>query len=173
MVRFAGSKTIPEPKSDEMVVFRSFFLVGIRFVMCDMIVEILKKFEIFINQLTPNAIVRLSIYMWVLRIQGMSANVECFCRVHELHYQTKVRPLDKLHNYFGCYNFAYQMDVKAQVLGYRTKWPTGWTKEWFYMKANCKGMEKFKEIIMSHMRLNFGLTRPLCNKILGSLSQLA
>jgi hypothetical protein len=24
------------------------------------------------------------------------------------------------------------------VIGYHTKWPTGWTSEWFYMKADKK-----------------------------------
>jgi hypothetical protein len=51
-----------------------------------MIGEVLKKFEIYLHQLTPNAIARLSVYIWVLRSQGRSANAEGFCRVHELHY---------------------------------------------------------------------------------------
>jgi hypothetical protein len=46
----------------------------------------LKRFEIYLHQLTPNAIVRLSVYIWALRSQGISANAEGFCRVHELHY---------------------------------------------------------------------------------------
>jgi hypothetical protein len=90
-----------------------------------MIGEVLKKFEIYLHQLTPNAIVRLSVYIWALRSQGMSANAEGFCRVHELHYQTKARA-DGLHKNFGCYNFSYRKDTKGSVIGYRTKWPTGW-----------------------------------------------
>ncbi|KAL5681159.1 hypothetical protein ACJX0J_007544, partial [Zea mays] len=35
------------------------------------------------KELTLNVIVRLSIYIWALRIQGMSANYEGFCRVHD------------------------------------------------------------------------------------------
>jgi hypothetical protein len=88
--------------------------------------------------------------------QGFSANIEGFCRVHELHYHMKVRPLDNLHNNFRCYNFAYQKDMQSLVLGYHTKWPIGWTREWFYMKADSKGREKFKGIVMSPMRVNFG-----------------
>jgi hypothetical protein len=96
-------------------------------------------FEIYLHQLTPNAIVRLSWYIWALRSQGKSANAKGFCRVHELHYQTKARA-DGLHKNFGCYNFAYQQDTKAPVIGYRTKWPSEWTNEWFYVKANEKKM---------------------------------
>jgi hypothetical protein len=54
----------------------------------------------------------------------MSANVEAFCRVHELYYQKKAR-VDGPHKNFGCYNFAYRKDTKALVIGYRTKWPMG------------------------------------------------
>jgi hypothetical protein len=67
----------------------------------------------------------------------MDANAEAFCRVHELHYQMNARA-DGLHKNFGCYNFTYRKDTKALVIGYRTKWPTGWTNEWFYVKADEK-----------------------------------
>jgi hypothetical protein len=96
-------------------------------------------FEIYLHQLTPNAIVRLSWYIWALRSQGKSANAKGFCRVHELHYQTKAKA-DGLHKNFRCYNFAYQKDTNAPVIGYRTKWPSEWTNEWFYVKANEKKM---------------------------------
>lgn len=61
----------------------------------------------------------------------MCANAKGFCRVHELHYETKAKPSNKLHNNFGCYNFAYRKNTKAPVLGYRTKWQTGWTENGF------------------------------------------
>jgi hypothetical protein len=66
LVRFAGEEIIPEPKEDEVVVFKSFFRAGLRFPLYEMIGEVLKKFEIHLHQLTPNAIVRLSVYIWVL-----------------------------------------------------------------------------------------------------------
>ncbi|KAL5676354.1 hypothetical protein ACJX0J_012485, partial [Zea mays] len=34
------------------------------------------KFGIYLHPLTPNAIVRLSVYIWALRSQGMSANAK-------------------------------------------------------------------------------------------------
>jgi hypothetical protein len=48
------------------VVFKSFFWAGLRFPLYDMTWEVLKRFEIYLYQLTPNAIVRLSIYIWAL-----------------------------------------------------------------------------------------------------------
>jgi hypothetical protein len=106
LVLFVGGEVIPEPKDDEVVVFKSFFRAGLRFPLYKMIGEVSKKFEIYLHQLTPNVIVRLSVYIWALQSQGKSANTEGFCRVHELHYQMKARA-DGLHKNFGCYNFAY------------------------------------------------------------------
>jgi hypothetical protein len=106
---------IPEPRDVEVVVFKSFFRAGLRFLLYEMIGEVLKKFEIFLHQLIPNAIVRLSVYIWALQSQGKSANAEGFYRVHELHYQPKARA-DGLHKNSGCYNFAYRKDTKAPMI---------------------------------------------------------
>jgi hypothetical protein len=89
-----------------------------------------------------------------------------------LHYQTKARA-NGLHENFGCYNFAYRKDTKAPVLSYRTKWPTGWKGEWFYIKADEKKRGKLMTMVMCPLCLKFGMTRPLCNKQHGSLCQLA
>jgi hypothetical protein len=111
LIRFARDEVILEPRDDEVVVFKSFFRAILRFPLYEMIGGVLKKFEIYLHQLTSNAIVRLSVYIWALQSQGSSANAEEFCRVHELHYQTKAR-VDGLHKNFGCYNFVYRKDTK-------------------------------------------------------------
>jgi hypothetical protein len=170
LLRFASKETIPEPKDDKVVVFKSFFKAGLRFLLHEMIGEVLNNYEIYLHQLTPNAIVRLNIFIWALRSQGMDPNAEVFCRVHELHYQTKARE-DGLHENFGCYNFAYRKDMKAPVLSYRTKWPTGWKSEWFYVKADEKKREKLKTLVLSPLSLSYGLTRPLCCMSSGSPCQ--
>jgi hypothetical protein len=172
LVQFAGEETTPAPKNDEVVVFKSFFRAGLRFPLNEMIGEVLKNFEIYLHQLTPNVVIRLSVFIWALRSQGMNPDAEAFCRVHELNYQTKARA-DGLHENFGCYNFAYRKDTKAPILSYRTKWPTGWKNEWFYMKADEKKRGKLMTMVMSPFSLSFGMTRPLCNMQLGSPCQLA
>jgi hypothetical protein len=172
LIRFAGEETTPKPKDDEVVVFKIFFRAGLRFPLHEMIGEVLDNYEIYLHQLTPNTIVRLSIFIWSLRSQGMDPNAKAFCRVHELHYQTKARE-DRLHENFGCYNFAYRRDTKAPVLSYRTKWPTGRKSEWFYFKADEKKREKLMQMVMCPMTLSFGLTRPVCHMTLGSPCQQA
>jgi hypothetical protein len=70
LIRFAGEETIPEPKKDEVVIFKIFFRAGLRFPLNEMIGVVLKNFEIYLHQLTPNAIVRLNVYIWALRSQA-------------------------------------------------------------------------------------------------------
>jgi hypothetical protein len=96
LIRFAGEEVVLEPNDDEVLVFKTFFRARLRFPLYDIIGEVLKNFEIYLHQLTPNAIVRLSVYIWALQSQGMSPNAEAFYRVHELYYQTKARA-DGLH----------------------------------------------------------------------------
>jgi hypothetical protein len=168
LVRFGGEETTPKLGKDEVVVFKSFFKAGLRFPLNKMIADVLNKFGIYLHQLTPNAIVRLSVYIWALRSQGVEPFGVGFCRVHELHYQKKPRG-DGLHENFGCYNFAYRKNTKFPVISYRSKWPAGWKSEWFYVKVD----EEKEKLVQSPLELNFGETRPQCNMTPGSPSQIA
>jgi hypothetical protein len=168
LIRFGGEEITPKPEKDEVVIFKSFFKAGLRFPLNEMIANVLKKFGIYLHQLTPNAIVRLSVYIWALRSQGVEPFAEGFCRVHELHYQTKARD-DGLHENFGCYNFAYRKDVKSPVISYCTKWPASWKTEWFYVKVD----EKKEKLVQSPLELIFGETRPRCDMKPESPSQIA
>jgi hypothetical protein len=158
MIRFGGEEITPKPQKDEIVIFKSFLKAGLRFPLNRMIADVLKKFGIYFHQLTPNAIVRLSVYIWALRSQAVEPFAEGFCRVHELHYQTKARK-DGLHENFGCYNFAYRKTTKFPVISYRSKWPAGWKSEWFYVKVD----DDKEKLVRSPLELIFGETRPQCN----------
>jgi hypothetical protein len=168
LTRFGGEETTPKPEKDEIVVFKSFFKAGLRLPLNKMIADVLKKFGIYFHQLTPNAIVRLSVYIWALRSQGVEPFAEGFCRVHELHYQTKARK-DGLHENFSCYNFAYRKTTKFPMISYRSKWPAGWKSEWFYVKVD----DDKEKLVQSPLELIFGETRPPCNMLPGSPSQIA
>jgi hypothetical protein len=89
LIRFGGEETTPKPENDEIVIFKSFLKAGLRFPLNRMISDVLQKFGIYFHQLTPNAIVRLSVYIWALRSPAVEPFADSFCRVHELHYQTK------------------------------------------------------------------------------------
>jgi hypothetical protein len=49
IVRIGGENTIPLPEKDEVVVFQSFMKAGLWFPLHKMLVEVLKKFEIFLH----------------------------------------------------------------------------------------------------------------------------
>jgi hypothetical protein len=78
LIRFAREETTPEPKDDKVVVFKSFFRVGLRFPLNEMIGEVLDNFEIFLHQLTPNAIVRLSISSGPFEAKGWTQMLKLF-----------------------------------------------------------------------------------------------
>jgi hypothetical protein len=150
------------------VIFKSFLKAGLRFPLNRMIADVLKKFGIYLHQLTPNSIVRLSVYIWALRSQGVEPFSEGFCRVHELHYQTKARK-DGLHENFCCYNFAYRKTTKFPVISYRSKWPAGWKSEWFYVKVD----DDKEKVVQSPLDLIFGETRPQCSMTPEGPTQIA
>jgi hypothetical protein len=64
LIRFGGEEITPKPEKDEVVVFKSFFKAGLIFPLNDMIADVLGEFGIYLHQLTLNAIVRLSVYIW-------------------------------------------------------------------------------------------------------------
>ena len=88
---------------------------------------------------------------------GGRTDVDAFCRVHDLHYQTRAKDQTCLHNNFGCYNFVYYKDTIGPVLAYRTKWHEDWTKEWFYAEVDSEQREDVNGVPMSPLRISFGL----------------
>jgi hypothetical protein len=74
-----GENNVPLPKADEVVVYRSFMKARLRFPLDKMLVEVLKNFEVYLHQLTPEAIIKMGIYIWAMRSQGLEPNAKCFC----------------------------------------------------------------------------------------------
>jgi hypothetical protein len=65
----AGEKTVPTPRDDEVVIFRSFLKAGLRFPISRFVVEvlILKIYQVYLHQLTPEAIIRMGIFVWAVK----------------------------------------------------------------------------------------------------------
>jgi hypothetical protein len=84
-----GDKTSPTPEENEVVIFRSFFKAGLRFPLSSFVVEVLKIFQIFLHQITPEAIIRMGTFVWAVRSQGLEPSAKSFCSMHELLYETK------------------------------------------------------------------------------------
>ena len=59
-VKPPDGETIPKPKAADAVVFRDFFLCGLRFPAARFLREVLEAFVVQLHHLTPNGIVTLS-----------------------------------------------------------------------------------------------------------------
>jgi hypothetical protein len=84
-----GERTVPTPEDNEVVIFRSFFKAGLRFPLNRFVVEVLKIYQVYLHQLTPEAIIRMGIFVWAVKSQGLEPNAKSFCNIHELVYETK------------------------------------------------------------------------------------
>jgi hypothetical protein len=155
-----GDKTCPTPEENEVVIFRSFLKARFRFPLSSFMVKVLKIFQIFLHQITPEAIIRMGVFVWAMRSQGLEPNAKSFCSMHELLYETKPWGKEQYHNNFGCYSFVTRSGSSCPVLTSRKRWPGDWMKEWFYVKNDLKAREDIKEIIMCPIWQRFGLRKP-------------
>jgi hypothetical protein len=89
IVRAGGESIVPLPEADEVVVFKSFMKAGLCFPLHKMLVEVLKTFEIYLHQLTHEALIKVGVFIWAMRSQGLEPDAKCFYNIHELSYQTK------------------------------------------------------------------------------------
>jgi hypothetical protein len=155
-----GEKTCPTLEENEVVIFRRFFKAGLWFPLSSFMVEVLKIFEICLHQITPEAIIRMGIFVWAVKSQGLEPNAKSFCNMHELLYETKPWGKEQYHNNFGCYSFGARSGSSCPVPTFRKRWPEDWMKEWFYVKNDLKAREDIKDIIMRPIWQRFGLRKP-------------
>jgi hypothetical protein len=59
IVRTGRDNNVPAPEENEVVIYRSFFKVGLRFPLSRFVVEVLKIYQIFLHQITPEALLRM------------------------------------------------------------------------------------------------------------------
>jgi hypothetical protein len=159
IVRAGGNNNVPAPEENEVVIYRSFFKAGLRFPLSKFVVEVLKIYQIFLHQITPKAIMRMGIFVWAVRSQGLEPSAKCFCSMHELLYETKAIGKEQYHNNFGCYGFIARPNASHPVPTFRKRWPRAWMEEWFYVKNDLKAREDIKEIIQRPIWSHFGLRR--------------
>jgi hypothetical protein len=122
-------RTVPAPEENEVVIYRSFFKAGLRFPLSSFVVDVLKIYQIFLHQITPEAIIRMGIFVWDVRSQGLEPSAKGFCCMHELLYEMKPWGKEQYHNNFGCYSFVARSGSICPVPTFRKRWPVDWMKE--------------------------------------------
>jgi hypothetical protein len=160
IIRVGGDSTAPALEENEVVIYQSFLKAGLRFPLSKFVVEVLKIFQIFLHQITPEAIIRMRIFLWAVRSQGLEPSAKCFCSMHELLYETKATSKEQYHNNFGCYRFIARPNASHPVPTFQKRWPGAWMEEWFYVKNDLEAREDIKEIIQRPIWSCFGLRRP-------------
>ena len=63
LARPSEGEVVPDPHDDEVVVYKEFFLDGLRFLLHPLVVGVLKRFNLKFHQLNPSSFVKLNIYV--------------------------------------------------------------------------------------------------------------
>jgi hypothetical protein len=126
IVRVGGDSTAPAPEKNEVVIYKSFLKAGLRFPLSRFLVEVLKIFQFFLHQITLEAIIRMGIFVWAVRSQGLEPSAKCFCNMHELLYEMKASSKEQYHNNFGCYGFIARPNASYPVPTFRKRWSGAW-----------------------------------------------
>jgi hypothetical protein len=142
IARVGGDSTTPASEENEVVVYRSFLKAGL------------------LHQITPEAIIRMGMFVWAVRSQGLEPSAKCFCNMHELLYEMNATDKEQYHNNFSCYGFIARPNVSYLVPTFRKRWPGAWMEEWFYVKNDLIEREDIKEIIQRPIWSRFGHRRP-------------
>jgi len=152
--------SVPAPKADEIVVIKDFFVAGFVLPVHPFIIGVMKKYRIYFHQLTPNAVVRLGLFIWIAQSQGVEPDVDCFCCLHKLHFQARPDPKSGLHQNFGCYNFVARGDALLPTKAYKSRWPSNWFRSWFYVKVDLEDEPEMKDLVLSPFVVSTGCTQP-------------
>jgi hypothetical protein len=75
---------IPTPEDEEIVVFRDFFICGLRFPCDPILPAILDAFSVKIHQLSPTSFLKVSKIIWIMKTFGRNLSVDAFAKFFEL-----------------------------------------------------------------------------------------
>ena len=82
LVRPSEQEVVPDPRGDKVIVFKEIFIAGLRFLAHPLVIGVLKRFNLKFHQLNHSSFVKLSIYVWGCKSQGVEPDLEGFIRLH-------------------------------------------------------------------------------------------
>lgn len=82
-VRVPGQETVLAPRPDEAVVFVAFLDTGLQLPCVELVSKVLQLYGVELAQLTPNSIVKLGVFEWILRSVGASDEGRLFAYLHD------------------------------------------------------------------------------------------
>jgi hypothetical protein len=121
------------------MVFEEFFTVGLSMPPHPVLSDILLKFRVQLHQLTPNAIIQLSKYIWTVMSFGGIPSADGFTKRYELHYQLRQMEIDEaeVQGQYECLNFHAKRRGQGanHTVAIKNKWVRAWTRARFYCKV--------------------------------------
>jgi hypothetical protein len=138
--RATGAETSPRP-DDEVFVFESLFVAGLRLPFHDFLIAVLDKFKVQIHQLTPNVVVALSKFIWATTTFSGDPSTEVFAKHYCLHWQK--RAMSGRVDQFGSCTFTLKTGKTKEKVAElapcaKNKW-VGWMEKWFYVRCTGGG----------------------------------
>jgi hypothetical protein len=137
---------IPTPRDGEVVVFRDFFICGLRFPCDPILPAILDAFSVKIHQLSPTSFLEASKFIWIMKTFGCNPIVDAFARFYELVIVPEVvKGSDRqfYHSQHACCTFNTQCQntrkgiTRIQIAPCcKTNLTDDWISHWFYLKVN-------------------------------------
>jgi hypothetical protein len=156
--RALGAEEVPKPKG-ELVVFEAFFTARLQLPAHWFIVEVLRRFEVQIHQLTPIAMVALAKFVWAVTSYDGELSVKVFTKNYCLHWQKMV--IGGLITQFGSCTVTSRTgkdsgEVVEIVACAKNKW-CNWWDFWFYMvPEDIEGVPELPPYILcSHCYVAF------------------
>ena len=111
------------------MVFRDFFLCGLRFPVARFLRQVLEAFDVQLHHLTPNGIVTLSKFCWACLSYGAEPNVGTFCEYYELQHQPKRVGEGQLIVQYGSCAFMPKRNQKDEELEISFAQKNKWNKD--------------------------------------------
>jgi hypothetical protein len=137
---------IPTPRVGEVVVFRDFFICGLRFPCDPVLPAILDAFSVKIHQLSPTSFLEVSKFIWILKTFGCNPSVNAFARFYELVIIPEVIKGNDgqfYHSQHACCtsNTRRQNTQKGITRIHiapccKSNLTDDWRSHWFYLKAD-------------------------------------
>jgi hypothetical protein len=156
--RTPGAEEVPEPKG-ELVVFEAFFVAGLRLPTHRFVAEVLRRFEVQVHQLTPNAVVALVKYVWAVTSYGGQPSLEVFAKNYCLHWQK--RKIGNKIAQFGSCTFTPRTgktstEVMEIVPCSRNKWGNWWDFLFYVAPGDIEDLPSLPPAILcSHCYVAF------------------
>jgi hypothetical protein len=77
------------PLEGYVVVFKDFFVCGLRFPSIGFLRQVLETFQVQLHHMTPSGFLTLSKFCWVCESYDADPDIDTFCAYYELHKQPK------------------------------------------------------------------------------------